>query len=218
MKSSTLFLSAFIVFCVQSNASEIKVGEFKNLQHGIGGTIYKVDDHKLLIKEFTYDGKGPDAFFWAGTDGKPSSTGGTILPYPFENKFYEYEDQSAPIIQGRFTGNKDIELTTPTNLKTTDIKWLSVWCRLYKVNFGEAFLKFPDEEGKAESEPESEPEKENGVVSNNIDEGYETSQAKSEPEGEPETQPVRGNAKSNSISFLLTIWSFSLMFLFVNIL
>ena len=85
MKSLTLFLSALTVICVQSNASEIKVGEFKNLQHGIGGTIYKVDDHTLLIKEFTYDGKGPDAFFWAGTDGKPSSTGGTILPYPFKN-------------------------------------------------------------------------------------------------------------------------------------
>ena len=183
------------------------VGEFKNLQHGIGGTIYKVDDNTLLIKEFTYDGKGPDAFFWAGTTGKPSASGGTIIPYPYENKFYDYTDKNAPILQGRFNGNKDIELKTPPTLKTTDIVWLSVWCRAYQVNFGEAFLKFSKgaEDGYAESE--SEPEGENSAISNHIDEGYETSQAKSVPEGEPETQPVRGSAKSNEISFVLAAWN-----------
>ena len=201
------------------HVSEVKVGEFKNLQHGIGGTIYKVDDHKLIIKEFTYDGKGPDAFFWAGTSGKPSASGGTILPYPFDNKFYEHNDNNAPIIQGRFNGNKEIELKTPPTLKTTDIVWLSVWCRKYEVNFGEAFLTFPQttEDGKAESEPETEPEVVN-EVSNHIDEGYETSQAKSEPESEPETQPVlQGKADSNKISLLLSTLSIFFVFLFLNI-
>ncbi len=27
---------------------------------------------------------------------------GTILPYPFKGKFYEYEDGDAPILEGRF--------------------------------------------------------------------------------------------------------------------
>ena len=33
-------------------------------------------------------------------------------------------------------------LTLPGDLKPKDIKWLSVWCRQYKVNFGDVF--FPD--------------------------------------------------------------------------
>ncbi len=66
------------------------------------------DANTLLIKEFTYDGAGPDAFFWTGTSGSPSEVG-TILPYPFNGKFYDYEDLSAPILTGRFNGQKDIE-------------------------------------------------------------------------------------------------------------
>ena len=54
------------------------------------------------IKGFEYDGAGPDAFFWAGTSGAPSSVG-IILPFPFDGKFYDYEDKSAPVL-GRFEG------------------------------------------------------------------------------------------------------------------
>ena len=55
-------------------------------------------------------------------------------------------------------------------LKTTDIKWLSVWCRAYKIDFGHTFFKFPElkEDGSSESEPETEPEKVNDGVSNDV--------------------------------------------------
>ena len=52
-------------------------------------------------QDFEYDGAGPDAFFWVGTEGSPSAVG-TILPYPFKGKFFEYEDGDAPILTGRF--------------------------------------------------------------------------------------------------------------------
>ena len=47
----------------------------------------------------------------------------------------------------------------------SDLKWISVWCRAFKVNFGDLY--FPadleieahaEPEGEAESEAESEPE------------------------------------------------------------
>ena len=128
-------------FAARKDSEGIRVGDLKNHQHGIGGTVYAFDEKTLLIKGFTYDGAGPDAFFWVGTQGSPSGIG-NILPYPFEGKFYEYEDQSAPILNGRFSGDKDIKLTLPDTLKATDIKWLSIWCRKYSVNFGD--LIFPD--------------------------------------------------------------------------
>ena len=34
-------------------------------------------------------------------------------------------------------------MTLPETLKATDIKWLSVWCRAFQVNFGD--LSFPED-------------------------------------------------------------------------
>ena len=37
----------------------------------------------------------------------------------------------------------NFRLTLPDDLKATDIKWLSVWCRRFRVNFGDMF--FPED-------------------------------------------------------------------------
>jgi len=110
-----------------------------------------------------------DPMLSSGQEHKGAHPAGTILPYPFEGKFYSnYEDQSAPILRGQFHGDKDITLTLPDTLKATDIKWLSVWCRRFTVDFGS--LIFPDdlvldqshapEPIKPEEEPKTEPEPE----------------------------------------------------------
>lgn len=130
-----------LLFASVASAELVKVGDFQNYAHGINGEVFMKDQKTLVIKGFTYDGAGPDAFFWAGTSQAPSSVG-TILPYPFDGKFYEYEDQSAPILSKRFNG-EEIVLTLPETLKATDIKWLSVWCRAFQVNFGD--LTFPED-------------------------------------------------------------------------
>ena len=53
----------------------------------------------------------------------------------------------------------------------SDLKWISVWCRAFKVNFGDLY--FPadleieahaEPEGEAESEAESEPEGESSYI------------------------------------------------------
>ena len=36
--------------------------------------------------------------------------------------------------------NKDILLTLPGTLKIRDIKWLSVWCKRFTVNYGEIYI------------------------------------------------------------------------------
>jgi hypothetical protein len=115
------------------------MGEFVNIFHDIAGEVYAVSENQLLIKDFTYDGEGPDAFFLAGRDGnKPNpraTTGDIVLAYPDNGVEYEYLDNNIPILP-RFNGNKDIILTLPKGITVNDLKWLSVWCRDYKVNFG----------------------------------------------------------------------------------
>merc|ERR1711953_588427 len=55
----------------------VKIGSFKNIYHNIGGEAYALDATNILIKDFTYDGEGPDAFFLAVTSRSSSdlSTG-----------------------------------------------------------------------------------------------------------------------------------------------
>jgi len=154
-------ITTWFLFGLAASAQALlKAGDFQNYAHGISGEVYIKDEQHLVIKGFSYDGAGPDAFFWVGKEGAPSTVG-TILPYPFNGVFYDdYEDQSAPILTGRFQ-DQEIELTLPPNLKTTDLKWLSVWCRRFAVNFGDMF--FPegltlDEEATAEDHHEHDDE------------------------------------------------------------
>ena len=96
-------LSLLLLLAVAlANAEEKFIGKFTNYHHGIAGDVYAVDEQTLRIAGFEYDGAGPDAFFWAGTQGDAPGNVGIILPHPFDGTFYDYEDRSAPILEGRF--------------------------------------------------------------------------------------------------------------------
>ncbi|TRY81057.1 hypothetical protein TCAL_09448 [Tigriopus californicus] len=106
------------------------IGSFTNRFHGITGDVYTVDSRTLFIKGFSYDGQGPDAYFYAGESGVPSEDG-----YIIAN-----EKGTEDVLSSYRT--KNIVLTLPGGKTVKDIKWLSVWCRAFGVNFGE--LVFPD--------------------------------------------------------------------------
>ena len=53
-------------------------------------------------------------------------------------KFYDYDDQSAPILSQRFDGlQNDIVLTLPDDIEVKDLKWISIWCRRFEISFGD---------------------------------------------------------------------------------
>ena len=52
------------------------IGDFKTYQHGVSGQLYAVDEQTLRIENFTYDGKGPDAYFIGGIKGSKPGTPG----------------------------------------------------------------------------------------------------------------------------------------------
>ena len=116
-----------------------KAGVFTNHYHGIGGTVYTKGKNMLIIKGFTYDGTGPDVFFLVGTQGSPSDSG-TILSYPYKGKHYEYNDENAPTLTEKFSGKMEVKLVLPPALTVMNIKWISVWCREFSVNFGDVIF------------------------------------------------------------------------------
>jgi len=119
-------------------ADNVKIGELKTLQHGVSGEVWALDESKLTVKNFNYDGTGPDAFFWVGTEGTPKSPGDesktAILAHPFKGVHYEYRNLDAPLL-GAST-NEQVTLTLPPHMKVSDLKWLSVWCRRASADFG----------------------------------------------------------------------------------
>ena len=115
-----------IFYLKQENIFEtisVLIGSFKNIFHDIGGDLYALDSQNLLIKGFTYDGEGPDAFFLAGTRGKPSRlSGDVVLPYPFEGEHFSYSDKNIPLLLRPFNGGEDIVLTLPPGKNVEDLK------------------------------------------------------------------------------------------------
>ena len=55
------------------------VGKLTTYSHGVSGEIYAVDESTLFIKNFNYDGQGPQTFFWAGSSPTPDDSG-FIIP------------------------------------------------------------------------------------------------------------------------------------------
>jgi len=124
----------------------IKVGVFQEFFHEVAGTVYALNQSALLVKDFQYDGGGPDAFFWAGSHTEYPSRAGTILPYPFRGIFFDYEDPAAPVLARSYPWNDGyndaiVLPLPPDGVKVADLKWLSVWCRAAEANFGH--VQFP---------------------------------------------------------------------------
>merc|ERR1712062_103406 len=192
MKVQTIILMFCILICSYDAFTinnPTRVGQLSNYMHDIGGTVY-IDKNKIYIQGFTYDGTGPDAFFFVGESGTPNRKG-TIIPYPDTGVCYDYNDHSAPLLTEAYDGTKDIVLTLPCSLDITKIKWLSVWCRAYSMDFGS--LIFPNSLGLEENEepvPESEPETlaEPEYYASPSKEGYFAVNSEAEPEIGPETE------------------------------
>ena len=74
MLSAALF---FILLALSSFASaeDVLIGELEETNHGVSGAVYSRGDVTLVLKDFHYDGSGPDALFFVGTDGQPIQSG-----------------------------------------------------------------------------------------------------------------------------------------------
>ncbi|KPU79198.1 uncharacterized protein Dana_GF17471, isoform B [Drosophila ananassae] len=114
-----------------------KIGALTRLHHGVSGDVYAVDSRTIFIKKFNYDGEAPAAYFYVGNTAKPSNEGAARLR----------DERGGTASLTRRYRNKDITLSLPEGKTLRDIKWFSVWCDEFAVNFGDvaipANLDFP---------------------------------------------------------------------------
>lgn len=109
------------------------VGSLSELFHDVKGDVYTTSDGGIRVQNFFYDGTAPAAYFWAGSTSGPDQNG-HILPYPFTGTFYRSNSMKAPVL-GRLS-NVTVNLRLPPELPLSDVRWLSVWCRTFRVDFG----------------------------------------------------------------------------------
>jgi len=206
-----LLCVAAVLLAQAASAEKILIGQLSTLAHSVSGEVYALDEKTLMIKDFNYDGAGPDAFFWVSTEGSnPSNVQNEaatkILAYPYTDPgYYEYRDQAAPVLPA--AANQQITLRLPGEMKVGDLKWLSVWCRRYSVDFGNlifpANLNLPKSgdiphplapvdnsvaEPEPEAEAEAEPEHDHDHHDHDHDHSYDHNHVGAEPESEPSAE------------------------------
>lgn len=116
--------------------------------HILSGNARVKDESTLIIENFAYDGLGPDAFFIASTESNSPPNRPHIdqyfpLPYDPESNeiqrpLMEISNPAVPIL-GEYDV-QTIELKMPIGISAYSIKWISVYCRDYSINFGHAKL------------------------------------------------------------------------------
>lgn len=105
------------------------INRLSELHHGVSGDVFAVDSRTLFIKDFTYDGEGPAAYFYVGTSRAPNAQGAIRIR----------DERGSNGVLKRYR-KKDITLTLPEGKTLCDIKWFSVWCDEFSVDFGSVII------------------------------------------------------------------------------
>ncbi|CAB4068636.1 unnamed protein product [Lepeophtheirus salmonis] len=115
----------------------IYVGDFKFAEHNVKGDVYIYNESSIIIDDFIYDGQGPGVYINVATKGNSRSE-------YMENRIvvdFPIEDPSP--IERRFDHER-LYIDLPPSVKATDVKWLSIWCEIFGISFGD--VEFPEVE------------------------------------------------------------------------
>lgn len=130
MLHSMKLICAVVLLCKTVSAAReyfgAPLGPLSSLHHGVSGDVFAVDSRTLFIKNFNYDGEGPAAYFYVGNTKRIQNQGALRLR----------DERGNSGVLRRYR-NKDITLSLPEGKTLRDIKWFSVWCDEFSVNFGD---------------------------------------------------------------------------------
>lgn len=96
-------------------------GYFETFHHNVAGKATIIDDCTIEITQFSYDGGGPEVYFYGAID-------------------HKYESDSAfPIgtkLNGTVFENSQFTIKLPMNKSLDDLTGISVWCVDFNADFG----------------------------------------------------------------------------------
>lgn len=122
------------------DAQELFLGSLRTLDHQVSGNVYLLSEKVIEVRDFTYDGTGPFAYFWADTNPTPSR-GGRVLSdgLPSNNCATMVGDADLPLSEGTI---QRVEFPGDSTIRDYLGGSFSVWCERFAANFGD--LQLPD--------------------------------------------------------------------------
>lgn len=96
-------------------------GSFQTYAHNVSGNARIVDDCTIEITNFTYDGLGPEVYFYGGIDHNYSTNNGIKISARINGKEYN---------------NEKIIVRLPQGVTFEQLNGISVWCVDFQANFG----------------------------------------------------------------------------------
>jgi hypothetical protein len=124
--------SSFFVATLCRTSFEISLGPLSTRAHLVTGEVFALSDRVLEIRNFLYDGQGPDAYFWADTDASPTS-GGNIL----QDGGPTNSCGATLLPEADGTQTYHVEFPEDDSLRNYIGSSIGVWCRIAAANFGE---------------------------------------------------------------------------------
>ncbi|KAA0195330.1 hypothetical protein HAZT_HAZT002924 [Hyalella azteca] len=114
-----------------------RIGALSELQHGVKGEVFAVDSRTIHVKGFSYDGAAPGLFLGTKLIRAKGSPCIELIDPNLVGRVITIEEGSRvntqPLKRYR---NKDVTLTLPEGITLKDVKWISVWCRAFAIDFG----------------------------------------------------------------------------------
>ena len=108
--------------CTKEHEKIGHTGFFSTFAHNVSGKATVIDDCTIEISQFSYDGGGPDVYFYGAIDHEYTS----VDAFPMGQK-----------LDGKTYDNARIFIKLPQNKSLDDLNGLSVWCTEFQANFGQ---------------------------------------------------------------------------------
>ncbi|XP_070377403.1 protein Skeletor, isoforms B/C-like isoform X1 [Dermacentor albipictus] len=120
-------LLGVVVQGVASAYYGIKIGAITTYNHGVTGNVSAAAEDAIIITGLNYDGRGPDAYFWAGNKGELEEESGDQLP----------DEAGSSKVLGSY---KDSTVYLKLPKKITEYKSFGIFCKKFKADFGNVKL------------------------------------------------------------------------------
>ena len=103
-----------------------KVAILEMHHHQVAGEVRIIDNCRFEVVGFTYDGEGPNVYFYGGTD----------LDFSSESGGFEF----GPRLNGTVYENDTFEFTVDSPNILDNMNSVSVWCYDFQVSFGDGLF------------------------------------------------------------------------------
>jgi hypothetical protein len=124
-----------LLYALGSVNGELCIGNLPTWEHAVGGRFCVINETTIVIRNFYYDGAGPDAHLYWYPDGFTSSNiprsgnGGNFISHPNTQR------DNGRFPQNGYVLNATLQFSLPEGVYACDLAVFTIWCRAANSHF-----------------------------------------------------------------------------------